>query len=146
MFDRARILGFLIVAAWPAAAWPTAAQSQTLVPPVAVDLVEASWPEAEPIAGRGMVEVLTRLAIDATGVVTDVEILGSAGALFDEAARAALLASRFEPALRDGAPIAARIELRFVFRAPAPPPEPEPEPEAAAPSPVVVPPAVDDGP
>jgi TonB family protein len=68
---------------------------------------------------RGPGEVALTLTIDASGVVTKAEVEEPAGHGFDEAAVAAAQKLEFEPATRDGKPIAARI--RFLYRF-APPP------------------------
>jgi len=67
----------------------------------------------------GIVEVALLLDIDANGVVTRAVVQEPAGHGFDEAAVAAARALEFEPARRDGNPIAARI--RFVYRFTPPP-------------------------
>jgi TonB family protein len=65
------------------------------------------------------VDVPLLLTIDATGAVTHVEVEKPIGHGFDEAATSAAQRLQFQPATRDGAPVAAR--LRFVYRF-APPP------------------------
>jgi TonB family protein len=65
------------------------------------------------------VEVPLILTIDATGVVTNVVLDRSVGHGFDEAAVAAAHKLSFEPAARDGKPVAART--RFVYRFTPPP-------------------------
>ncbi len=67
----------------------------------------------------GVVEVALFLDIDANGAVTRAVVQEAAGHGFDEAAVAAARALEFEPATRDGTPIAARI--RFVYRFTPPP-------------------------
>jgi TonB family protein len=72
--------------------------------------------------------------LDATGAVTDVEVVEPQGEPFDSAATTALRAAIFEPARRDGAPVPARFSFLAVFESPAaapPAPLPEPEPEPA---------------
>jgi len=66
-----------------------------------------------------LVEVALFLDIDVNGTVTKAVVEKPAGHGFDEAAVAAARALEFEPATRDGRPVAARI--RFVYRF-APPP------------------------
>jgi TonB family protein len=66
-----------------------------------------------------LVEVALFLDIDANGTVTRAIVQEPAGHGFDEAAVAAARALEFEPAMRDGTPIAARI--RFVYRFTPPP-------------------------
>ena len=66
-----------------------------------------------------LVEVKLVLDIDANGTVTKAVVEEPAGHGFDEAAVAAAKALEFEPAKRDGTPIAARI--RFAYRFTPPP-------------------------
>jgi TonB family protein len=61
--------------------------------------------------------VLVRLAVDATGVVRDVEIVPSTGdRKFDQQLKRTALGWRFRPA-RDGAnqPVATSFEVTFTF-------------------------------
>ena len=69
-------------------------------------------------------EVVLRIDVDATGAVTDVQVVESAGGGFDELAEAACRRFEFAPARRDGRPISARIlyRYRFTLAEPAPPP------------------------
>jgi protein TonB len=60
--------------------------------------------------------VVLRMHVDAEGHVTRVEVESSSGdALLDAAAERAALAWRFEPALRDGAPVATVVRQRVRF-------------------------------
>jgi TonB family protein len=68
----------------------------------------------------GTVEVNLRLAIDASGKVTHAEVETPVGHGFDEAALDAAQRLVFEPATRDGKPVAARGQ-RFVYRFTPPP-------------------------
>jgi len=131
----------------PEAAAPAATG---LVPPKLIAEVTAQYPEAAR-AQRLEASVLVQLTIDATGQVTDAQVIEPVGNGFDEAATEAALRLRFEPARKDGAPIPARIRYPYVFKlepepppaelaapaaspvdAPAPAPAPEPPPVAAA--------------
>jgi TonB family protein len=104
-----------------------------VVAPKLKDFVEATFPPealAEGLSGRVEVELI--IGID--GHVTDPKIKTSAGHGFDEAALEAAQRLTFEPATRNGTPIAARIVFPYVFefRAPEPPPvEEERAPEPA---------------
>jgi len=91
----------------------------TLSPPELIQFVQADYPEAAADEGRGG-DVVLRLTISAEGVVEVAEVVESAGADLDEAARAAALAFRFEPARRDGEAIAARIRYTYEFTPPDP--------------------------
>jgi TonB family protein len=80
----------------------------------------ASYPAAALREGfHDVVDVPLLLTIDATGTVTRVDVEKPFGHGFDEAATAAAQRLTFQPATRDGKPVAAR--LRFVYRF-APPP------------------------
>lgn len=60
--------------------------------------------------------VLLEIEVDAAGRVAAVSVLESSGfARLDQAAREGVLAWRFEPALRDGAPVAERFRHRVEF-------------------------------
>lgn len=103
---------------------PPSAQVQA---PQLLEGAEATYPD-DARAQRIEAEVDLRLTLSAKGTVTDVEVVGSAGHGFDEAAREAALRFRFAPATRDGRPVASRILFRYKFRLP-----PEPAPASAAP-------------
>ena len=62
--------------------------------------------------------VLLRLAIDATGRLTRVEVVNGAGNGFDEEAVSAIRQSTYKPAVHDGKPIAceALLPIRFELR------------------------------
>jgi TonB family protein len=88
-----------------------------LVAPRLRQEVPAAYPESER-ATYAEPSVLLRVSLDAAGKVVAAEVVESAGAAFDEAAQAAALQFVFEPATRDGTPIAARVPLRIAFRRP----------------------------
>jgi TonB family protein len=93
--------------------------------PVLVDFVEATYP-AEAFKEGLEATVVLKLTIDREGHVTKVEIPEPVGHGFDEAARDAALKFRFEPATRDGKPIAAKVPYAYKFtltpvEAPPPP-------------------------
>jgi vitamin B12 transporter len=111
---------------------PALPEARERTPPILTGPVEPIYPEDE-LASRLSVEVVLRLTIDTDGSVTDVEILESQGASFDENARAAALSMRFEPARQEGGPIRALILYRMAFE---PPQEP-----SAGPAVLVVAPA-----
>src|SRR5690348_10465373 len=96
--------------------------------PVLIQAQAPDYPPAALAAGKEAV-VKVRLHIDATGVVTDVDVLAPVGDGFDEAAKAAALQYVFEPAEIDGVPAAIQVEtpINFVIEKVAPP-EPPPEP------------------
>ena len=87
----------------------------SLEPPVLVERAEAVYPPSARAAGIAG-DVILRLTIDRTGRVTEAEIVESPGAELGESAREAALRSRFEPARRDGVPVASRILHKVEFR------------------------------
>jgi len=81
-------------------------------------LVEGPAPAYPRIALRLQQQgsVLLELEVDAAGRVVAVHVLESSGfERLDEAARQGVLAWRFEPALRDGEPVAERFRHRIQF-------------------------------
>jgi protein TonB len=107
----------------PAPAEPVLA-AQASAPPVARGesrpprLLEGPAPAYPRIALRLQQQgsVLLELTIDADGRVSAVAVLESSGfERLDEAAREGVLAWRFEPALRDGAPVSERFRHRIEF-------------------------------
>jgi TonB family protein len=112
----------------PAAA-PAATDSTSGAPPasasgVTLPVVTRNDGAAYPVQAlddgfRGPAEVALTLTIDAAGAVTQAVVDEPVGHGFDEAAVAAAQKLVFQPAARDGKPVAARI--RFLYRF-APPP------------------------
>lgn len=102
-------------------------------PPRLKQFAEPTYPPqalAEGLSARVEVE----LVVGTDGHVQEPKIRTAAGHGFDEAALEAAGRLLFQPATRDGAPVAARIVFPYVFefRAPEPPPEAEPPPPAPA--------------
>ena len=83
--------------------------------PELLEFVAAKYPAGE----RREATVVLSLAIDAAGSVTAAEVVTSAGAAFDAAARAAVLSFKFRPAEIEGRPAAIRIAYRYRFTPPA---------------------------
>ncbi|MDB4935696.1 MAG: TonB family protein / TonB-dependent receptor [Labilithrix sp.] len=80
----------------------------------------ASYPAqaiADKVKDPATVELV--LELDATGLVTKATVDKSAGHGFDEAAIEAAKKLEFEPARRNGQPIAAKIRHKYVFNPPA---------------------------
>ncbi|MEB2312740.1 MAG: TonB-dependent receptor [Sorangiineae bacterium] len=98
-----------------------------VVPPKLEHFEEAPYPP-EALAAGLTADVVLALTIDATGAVTQAEVLEPAGHGFDEAARAAALGFRFSPATRGGAPIPVKIKYRYSFTLEEAPPAPAPPP------------------
>jgi TonB family protein len=100
----------------PAAAQtpPAAAPARVIVPPKLATFVQADFPPSEIAAGRGATVVL-QIAIDATGKVVGVTVLGSAGPAFDAAATGAASRFVFEAATLNGKPIPVKITYRYQF-------------------------------
>ena len=98
-------------------------------------LLQAAAPEYPPaaLAAGKTAKVKVRIHIDASGVVTKVDVLEKVGDGFDEAAVAAAEQYVFEPAEIDGKPGAIAVEttINFVIEQQAveePPPPVVPEP------------------
>lgn len=94
-----------------------------LTPPVLVDSAPAEYPSGV-AAETTAPPVALRLTLDTDGHVTELEVVESGGAAFDEAARATAMRYRFSPALRDRVPIVARVVVRVPFARPQTPPLP----------------------
>lgn len=114
-------------------AWCAPASAASVTPPRLLTDPGATYP-AEALAARvpPHVEVVLVLVLDTTGAVAEASVETPRGHGFDEAALVAARGLRFEPARRDGAPVAARIRYRYVFEAPpATPPVVHEPPEAS---------------
>ena len=107
----------------------TVALADVLAPKV-VD----SPPAIYPPSATERASVVTLVTVDVEGKVTGAEVVESGGAVFDAAALEAVKRWTFQPALRDGTPLPARIRIPFLFE---PPPPPAPVPDGG--QPVVVP-------
>lgn len=83
-------------------------------PPKIATFVHATYPDAAHAAGREA-SVELEITVGADGFVTDARVLALVGDGFDEAALVAVRQFVFEPATRDGHPIAARIHYRYAF-------------------------------
>ena len=117
-----------LLALAPAAAWaqqgapttiPGAAPPPPAAPVVTMPVVKTNegvtYPREALEAGiHDTVEVSLILTIDATGVVTRAVVEKPVGHGFDEAAVEAAQKLTFEPATKDGTPVAAKT--RFVYR------------------------------
>jgi TonB family protein len=119
--------------------------SAALSPPKLVQAAQPVYPPAQLQSGTSAVVALV-LTLDETGQVTDVSVATSAGDDFDQAAITAAKQLKFEPATRDGNPVASKIPFRFQFEpqpssapvnvpAPDSPPAPEPARPRASPDP-----------
>lgn len=120
----------LVFAPLPLLAQPLADENRPaeITPPRAVS-VDISYPEG----ASGVGQVVLELTVDASGAVNDAQVVSG-----DEAFRATALtqagAFRFQPALRAGRAVAARIKIVLQFTPPQPA-EPAPEPSAQSPGP-----------
>ena len=97
--------------------------------PVLVQAMAPEYPPAALAAGK-TASVPVRIAIDADGLVTHVEVITPVGDGFDEAAVAAAEQYVFEPAEIDGKPGAITVEtvIHFVIEQTEEPPPPPPPP------------------
>ncbi len=108
-----------------------APKKPVVVPPKLLRFVSAPYPpEAQKAGTQG--DVVLELSIDATGKVTRAEVAEPAGHGFDDAAKAAALEFVFEPATRDGKPIAAKILYKYSFTLKEIPPAPGEKPKVPA--------------
>lgn len=112
------------------------AEPPDLSPPKLSRGADAVDPRPSGPAPRVSVEL--ELDVDRAGAVTDARVVRSAGADLDAAAIDAAKSFLFEPATRDGSPVASRIRYEYVFAARArEPSEPSVEP-VTAPRPAAV--------
>ncbi|MCS6798331.1 MAG: TonB-dependent receptor [Myxococcota bacterium] len=128
------MLGLALVlvsgAAGPHAARSQQAAAPELVPPRLARFAEAEMPPGvNPQDLPRSVEL--ELVVAPDGSVREARVVQSGGEAFDAAALTAAQELRFEPATRDGRPIAARIRFRYVFELRQAPP-PNQVPAAAA--------------
>ncbi|HKU42991.1 MAG TPA: TonB-dependent receptor [Polyangiales bacterium] len=128
----------MLCGAAPAAVYAQAeapsAPAPVIKPPSLKQFVEAVYPPQALEQGLSA-RVEIELVIGVDGRVSDAKVKTPVGNGFDEAALAAARQLTFEPATRDGQPVAARVTFPYVFewKAPEPPPEPaEPPPPAPA--------------
>lgn len=87
------------------------AQAGDVVPPEVLTRVEATLPGDAPAPLQD--HVLLEFTVGADGIPSDVLVIESAGAKWDEASAEALLKWRFKPATHEGVPVAARTRLEF---------------------------------
>lgn len=112
---------------------------ESIQPPEVLTRVEAVSPNGEPVPAEGVTTVLLVVVL-ADGTVGEVTVAESGGAAFDQAAMSAMKAWSFRPALRGGAPVAARIRVPFLFSPPVAEP-PRTPPPASPPNSAEAPPA-----
>lgn len=136
MAGRFALCALLGTSCVPAFAFSAFAQpSADVKPPVVVQHVDAVYPPSA-LAERKHTDVVLAVTVDVDGHVSKADVIQSGGSDLDEAAVVAARQWTFEPALRDGKPVASRIRVPFHFAPPAPPPEfvappPPSEPEIA---------------
>ncbi len=98
-----------------------------LQPPQLLEFVDAQYPAEAAAEGREA-EVILVLRVEADGHVSEATVQEPAGRGFDQAAEAAALQFRFEPARLRGEPVAVRIPFRYVFELKPATADSEPEP------------------
>lgn len=106
------------------------AASPALTPPSLLPGVAPTLPELP--VGSEPTFVVLELTVDRDGSARDAVVIASGGGELDQAALAAVPELRFQPAMRDGTPIVARIPFRFTFQPKPPPPSPPPSPPPVA--------------
>jgi len=140
---KPRSFGVLVLvacAAGSARAQEPAAPVRTEI--VAPKLLEGSEP-GYPEGATGDARLLCELLVGVDGSVQEARVVADAsshGAAFEAAALAAVRGYRFEPALRAGVPVRARVRVVITFEAPAPVTSVQPPPPvgSAAPPPLQV--------
>ncbi|HVT06534.1 MAG TPA: TonB family protein [Polyangia bacterium] len=115
---------------------PPAAEPPHVEPPV---VVEESRPPYPPDAEGAKGDVGVTATITPTGEVSGVDLASGVAPALDRAALKAAMSWRFRPALRDGVPIASRVQLLFHFEPPPPTTPQAPPPGTAAVPPGSVP-------
>jgi TonB family protein len=105
------------------------AEAHDVVPPRAKAQPEAAWPAGKAESHDVVVPVV--LVVGEDGTVRSVEIEASVGPELDRAAVETAKKLEFEPALRDGRPVAARIRSVVRFRGEPHVKEPAPAPAPA---------------
>src|SRR5262245_25330917 len=133
-----RVVVALIALCAIARAQGTAPAGKITKPPKLVQAVAPEYPPAALAAGKEA-KVKVRIHIDATGIVTGVDVVEKVGDGFDEAALAAAEQYVFEPAAIDGKPSAITVETKINFvieqrEEPELAPVPEPGPRAGPPN------------
>ena len=99
-----------------------APKAPSLTPPSLLPGVAPRLPELP--VGSAPASVVLELTVEQDGSAHDALVLSSAGRALDDAALAAVVELRFQPALRDGLPITSRIPFQFAFQPASPPPTP----------------------
>ncbi|APR85256.1 TonB family protein / TonB-dependent receptor [Minicystis rosea] len=107
---------------------PSTQAPEVITPPRPVTPLHADYP-AE---GTGDATVVLVITVNADGSVRSARPADGAPEPFASAAMAASSGWRFEPATRNGKPIAAKIRAEIQFTAPPPEPTPAPAPDAPA--------------
>src|SRR3569623_647208 len=87
--------------------------------PTVLEQSQAAYP-ADAISDGPSGDVSVALTIDTAGQVTGTSIVHGIAPALDRAALQAASRWRFKPAVRDGGPVASRIQLLFHFDAPSP--------------------------
>jgi TonB family protein len=98
----------------PAPSEAAAPSVPNVVPPKLLHFVDAEYPKEARAQGLSA-DVLLRLRVEADGSVSEADVVEPQGHGFDEAAVAAARQFVFEPARRDGKPIAVRIPFKYSF-------------------------------
>jgi TonB family protein len=121
----------------PASAAPVPPEAAaSITRPVPLNTPAPLYPEGH----TGDHAVAVELTVTEEGTVSDATILLGEPP-FSDLALEAVRSWTFEPATRNGEPVAARIRFEVLFREPEPEPEAAPEPLPVAPAPVAPPPA-----
>src|SRR6266849_6628684 len=93
------------------------AQAPRFVAPRLLERVEARYPEEARLSGLTGT-VVVRIVVGTDGRVISAEVVQGAGHGFDEAALEAARKLRFEPATREGRPVAVQLDYEVRFELP----------------------------
>ena len=117
MSSRSRAAACCAAASLSLSALAQAQAPPRFVAPRLLERVEARYPEEARLSGlTGTVGV--RIVVGTDGRVISAEVLQSAGHGFDEAALEAARKLRFEPATREGRPVAVQLDYEVRFELP----------------------------
>ncbi|MEM9694156.1 MAG: TonB family protein, partial [Myxococcota bacterium] len=100
---------------------PAPGRAQTagdMTRPTVQSVPDASLTLAAQKAGIREAKVLVEIVIDASGKVTEANVVKKAGYGLDEVAKRALLGAKFSPATRDGQPVPVKVRFSFEFLPP----------------------------
>ena len=93
---------------------PQPQPSNAVTPPQVLEHVDATYPQSH-LGDAIETTVVLKITVEKDGSVSDASVIQAGGDDFDEAALAAVKRWRFSPALKEGRPVRARIQVPFHF-------------------------------